>query len=76
MYLWRRSLSRLTDTFYGPIISLFIWGYVSIYFTNKVDTPNLIVVFLGGIDILDCHSKKPAGYIGQLVGRRMEQKSH
>lgn len=49
IYLWRRSLARLTDTFYGPLISLFIWGYVSIYFTNKTNTPNLIVIFLGGL---------------------------
>jgi ABC-2 type transport system permease protein len=49
LYLWRHSLGRLTDTFYGPLISLFIWGYVSVYFTNKTNTPNLIEIFLGGL---------------------------
>lgn len=48
IYLWRRSLNRLTDSFYWPVISLFVWGYVSIYFVSKTNTPNLIVIFLGG----------------------------
>ncbi len=49
IYLWRRSVARLTDTFYWPVISLFIWGYVSIYIVKNAHIPNLIVVFVGGL---------------------------
>lgn len=49
IYLWRRSIARFTDTFYWPVVSLFIWGYVSVFVINKTNTPNLIVIFLGGL---------------------------
>ncbi|KKR31082.1 MAG: ABC-2 type transporter [Candidatus Gottesmanbacteria bacterium GW2011_GWA2_41_12] len=49
IYLWRKSLSRFTDTFYWPVLSLLIWGYVSIYFINKGSPPNLIASLLGGL---------------------------
>jgi ABC-2 type transport system permease protein len=48
LYLWRHSLNRLLDSFFFPLISLFIWGYVSIYITGKTNTPNLTIVYLGG----------------------------
>lgn len=46
LYSTKRSLDRLTDIFYWPIIDLTIWGLTSAYFQKIAEGQNQIVVII------------------------------
>jgi ABC-2 type transport system permease protein len=50
LYLYKRSLPRLMDVFFWPVMDLLLWGFLTMYL-NKLElgTPNLITFLLGGI---------------------------
>lgn len=48
MRVWIINWSRLSDTLYWPVLNMIIWGYVSIFLASQGNSPNLLVVFLGG----------------------------
>ncbi|MCL5003994.1 MAG: ABC transporter permease [Patescibacteria group bacterium] len=51
LYIWSRSLSRLTDAFWWPLMDLFVWGLTTI-FIQKLGGgvfANLLLVFLSGL---------------------------
>jgi ABC-2 type transport system permease protein len=50
LYLYKRSLPRLMDIFFWPVMDLLLWGFLTMYL-NKLElgTPNLVAFLLGGI---------------------------
>lgn len=50
LYLYKRSLPRLMDIFFWPVVSILTWGFLSIYL-DKLDlnSVNLISILLGAI---------------------------
>lgn len=50
LYLFRRSLDRLSDAFYWPTIDLFIWGLTSVYFRSFIpEASPIIMIIISGI---------------------------
>jgi|SRR3989344_8964875 len=50
LYLYKRSLPRIMDIFYWPIIELLLWGFLSIYLEKaNIGGFNIITVLLGAI---------------------------
>lgn len=54
MYLYQRSLPRLMDIFFWPIVELLVWGFLSVYL-QKLDVSgvNIITLLLGAIIFWD-----------------------
>ena len=50
MYLYPRSLPRLLDLFFWPVLDLLVWGFLSVYL-EKLDlqTVNIASVLLGAV---------------------------
>lgn len=46
--VWIRSWNRISESFYWPVISLLLWGYVSMYLYDQGGSPNLLIVFIAG----------------------------
>lgn len=44
---WTRSLNRLTDTFWWPLVSLLVWGFFTSYIGQTL--PFAVAIFLGGL---------------------------
>lgn len=42
------SWSRLSETFYWPMLNILIWGYVSKYLASQGSSPSLLIIFLAG----------------------------
>jgi len=38
----------MSDTLYWPVLNILIWGYVSIFLAKQGNSPNLLVIFIGG----------------------------
>ncbi len=54
LYLYKRSLPRLMEVFYWPLLDLLIWGFVSLYLARyKGSVPNFISFFLGALILWD-----------------------
>ncbi|MBI5493007.1 MAG: ABC transporter permease [Deltaproteobacteria bacterium] len=52
LYLYKRSLPRLMEVFYWPVLDLVVWGFVSIYLTRG--TPrDFITLFIGALILWD-----------------------
>lgn len=50
LFAFRRSYDRLSDTFYWPLIDLFVWGLTSSYFISTThSTTNFIVPIISGL---------------------------
>lgn len=58
LYLNKRSLPRLMDIFYWPVLELLLWGFLSFYL-NKLNMGNLnmVTVLLGAIILWDLLSQ-------------------
>lgn len=48
LYVFVANLGRSSDAFFWPVINLFLWGYVSIYFGQKGGGVNLLASLLTG----------------------------
>ncbi len=48
MVVWTKNMGRLTDSFFWPLISLFLWGYLSLYLQDKGGDQKLLAAFVGG----------------------------
>lgn len=44
---WTRSLNRLSDSFWWPVISLLVWGFFTFYVQDSL--PLAVPLFLGGL---------------------------
>ncbi|MBI5971063.1 MAG: ABC transporter permease [Deltaproteobacteria bacterium] len=54
LYLYKRSLPRLMEVFYWPLLDLLLWGFVSVYLAKYKGTmPNFIAFFIGAIILWD-----------------------
>ena len=54
LYLYRRSLPRLMDIFYWPVMELLLWGFISLYLEKfKFTTFNIVTVLLGAVIFWD-----------------------
>jgi len=54
LYLYRRSLPRLMEIFYWPLLDLVLWGFVGLYLTRyKGSVPNFVAFFLGALILWD-----------------------
>jgi ABC-2 type transport system permease protein len=53
-YLYKRSLPRLLEVFYWPMVDLLLWGFVSLYL-QKASTkiPVFVVYFIGALILWD-----------------------
>ncbi len=54
MYLYKRSMTRIMDIFYWPILELLLWGFISIYLdTLDIAGLNAVTVLLGAVIFWD-----------------------
>jgi len=54
MYLYRRSLPRLMEIFYWPLLDLVLWGFISLYLArSRAGLPNVVTFFLGALILWD-----------------------
>ncbi len=54
MYLYRRSLPRLMEIFYWPLLDLVLWGFISVYLARyQANLPNFVAFFLGALILWD-----------------------
>ncbi len=51
LYLYRRSLPRVMDIFYWPVMELLVWGFLSVWLQNTdfVGEFNMVSVLLGAL---------------------------
>ncbi len=54
LYLYRRSLPRLMEVFYWPLLDLLVWGFISVYLsTYKGSLPDFVTFFVGALILWD-----------------------
>jgi ABC-2 type transport system permease protein len=54
LYLYKRSISRLMEIFYWPLLDLLIWGFITIYLDQfRGSLPNFVAFFLGALILWD-----------------------
>ncbi len=54
LYLYKRSLPRLMEVFYWPVLDLLLWGFVGTYLARYKGTlPDFITFFLGALILWD-----------------------
>jgi ABC-2 type transport system permease protein len=54
MYLYRRSLPRLMEVFYWPLLDLLVWGFITVYLTQfRKNLPGFVTFFLGALILWD-----------------------
>lgn len=54
LFLYRRSLTRLLEIFYWPLMDLLLWGFVSIYLQRSTSgVPAFVTYFIGALILWD-----------------------
>ncbi|MDO8426415.1 MAG: ABC transporter permease [Deltaproteobacteria bacterium] len=53
LYLYKRSLPRLMEVFYWPVLDLVVWGFVSIYLMRGTPHQDFITLFIGALILWD-----------------------
>lgn len=54
LYLYQRSLPRMTEIFFWPLLDLMLWGFVTLYLRNfRQDLPKFAAFFLGALILWD-----------------------
>jgi len=54
LYLYKRSLPRLMEVFYWPLLDLLVWGFVSMYLSPYRGTlPDFVMFFVGALILWD-----------------------
>jgi ABC-2 type transport system permease protein len=54
MYLYRRSIPRLMEVFYWPLLDLLVWGFITVYLAQfRQNLPGFITFFLGALILWD-----------------------
>lgn len=50
MYLYKRSVPRLMDVFFWPVLDIVLWGFLSIYLANlNLSGVNIVTILIGAI---------------------------
>jgi ABC-2 type transport system permease protein len=54
LYLYKRSMPRLMEVFYWPVLDLLLWGFVTVYLSRQTGTvPQFVTFFLGALILWD-----------------------
>ncbi len=54
LYLYKRSLPRIMDIVYWPVMELLVWGFLSVYLEGlQIGALNVATVLLGGVVFWD-----------------------
>lgn len=53
LYLYKRSLPRLMEVFYWPVLDLVVWGFVSVYLSRQEGLPDFVTFFIGALILWD-----------------------
>src|SRR3990172_2706893 len=54
LYLYKRSLPRLMEVFYWPVLDLLVWGFVTVYLSRQGgDLPQFVTFFIGALILWD-----------------------
>lgn len=54
MYLYKRSLPRIMEIIYWPLLDLVLWGFISVYLARfQANLPNFVAFFLGALILWD-----------------------
>ncbi len=54
MVLYKRSLARLMEIFYWPVLDLLVWGFVTVYLQrSEVQLPHVVSFLLGALILWD-----------------------
>src|SRR3989344_4719344 len=58
LYLYQRSVPRLMDIFFWPVMELLVWGFLSLYLQkNNLAGFNVVTILLGAIIFWDLLSQ-------------------
>ncbi|MEK7286372.1 MAG: ABC transporter permease [Nitrospirota bacterium] len=53
-YLYQRSAPRLMEIFFWPLVDLFVWGFITLYFAqSQIALPRFVTFFLGALILWD-----------------------
>ena len=53
-FLYKRSLPRLMEIFYWPLLDLIVWGFITVYLSQfKSGLPNVVAFFIGALILWD-----------------------
>ena len=74
LYLYRRSLSRLMEIFYWPLLDLLLWGFITLFLDRfEADLPNFLAFFLGALILWDILYRSQQGisisFLEEIRGR-------
>ena len=54
LFLYRRSLPRLMEIFYWPLLDLVVWGFITLYLDRfKSGLPSVVAFFIGALILWD-----------------------
>jgi ABC-2 type transport system permease protein len=54
IYLYKRSLPRIMEILYWPLLDLVLWGFISVYLARyQSGLPNFVAFFLGALILWD-----------------------
>lgn len=56
LYLYKRSLPRLMEVFYWPVLDLLVWGFISMYlagYSGEGLLPDFVAFFIGALILWD-----------------------
>jgi ABC-2 type transport system permease protein len=54
LYLYQRSLPRMTEIFFWPLLDILLWGFVTLYLRNfQTGLPKFVTFFLGALILWD-----------------------
>src|SRR3989338_6168895 len=58
LYLYQRSLPRLMDVFFWPVLELMVWGFLSVYLEKmNMSGVSVVTILLGAIIFWDLLSQ-------------------
>ncbi len=62
LYLYKRSLPRLMEVFYWPLLDLLLWGFITIYLQGyKENLPGYVTFFIGALILWDILFRSQSG---------------
>lgn len=62
LYLYKRSLPRLMEVFYWPLLDLLLWGFITIYLQgSNGNLPSFVTFFIGALILWDILFRSQSG---------------